>query len=136
MKGRVGKTMGAVALAAASVLMTPLAAQAATEVPDCVALITALRDDTESSYFKNPERDQVGLVGKLDSAKSKITGRKIKKADAIININEFQSKVDTLLTQGKTNQATWDLLYAGLLDGVPTLHGPDYVRACIADLPS
>ena len=127
--------MGAVALAAASVLMTPLAAQAATEVADCVALITALRDDTEASWFKNPERDQVGLMGKLDSAKSKIDGRKIKKADAITNINDFQLKVDTLLTQGKTNQATWDLLYAGLKDSLPTLHGPNEVRACIADLP-
>ena len=79
---------------------SPAQAQSATE---CQAKIDALRDATLTAEFTglNAEKDQLGLLGKLDSATTKL--EKGKYQDAQQSLISFREKVATLAAEGKLN---------------------------------
>jgi hypothetical protein len=94
--------LAAVALVATSLGTACLTHAAAAEsVEDCQAKIEALRDVTlQVATFIN-EKDRTGLVGKLDSALTKLAQGK--DADAVKALTDFRDKVATLQSQGKIN---------------------------------
>ena len=90
-------------------------AQAAT-VDECQAKIADLRASTLAAQTFTNNKDQTGLVGKLDSASAKLTQGKT--ADAINNLTNFRDKVSTLAVQGKLGQEDADTLTAGANDAI------------------
>ena len=114
--------IGLLAVAAMVVLPLLLPAPSAqaqtTTVGDCQAKITALRTATLNATFigQNAARDQAGLVGKLDSAASKLNEGK--RADAIQALTQFRDKVTDLKAQGKISPADADRLIAGANDAI------------------
>jgi soluble cytochrome b562 len=89
-------------------------AQAET-VDECQAEIAQARalltDTTNPNYidsFMN-EKDLTGLIGKLDSASTKLSQGKTQ--DALTNLTSVRDiKVPTLVAQGKLDQADADIL--------------------------
>ena len=128
------------ALALAGMLaIAPLTARATT-TGECIDLVSGLKGDTQSqsaTTFKN-ERDRVGLLGKLDSATSKLSATKgslpTKVANAYTTMLDYDSKVVTLYGDGKVPQATYSLLHDGydLSTNTATGWGSQQVLACIA----
>lgn len=74
------------------------ATSAATTVNMCQADIADLKAKTLAVTFTN-SIDQVGLVGKLDAAASKLS--LAKNADAIQKLTDYQTKVLSLIATGK-----------------------------------
>ena len=95
-------------LSALLMLMATAPAQAQT----CQTEITELRTATENANFtgENAAKDQAGLLGKLDSAKQKLTDGKT--ADAVKNLESFSLKVSDLADQGKLDPADAEILLA------------------------
>jgi hypothetical protein len=113
-------------LAALSVLTVAVPARAAT-VEECQATITDLRSDTQNATFtgQNAEKDQTGLVSKLESASVKLGQGKVD--DALQALTQFRDKVVTLQSQGK--------LVDGDLVTVDTLIGEaDAALSCVQSL--
>jgi hypothetical protein len=108
------------------VLVFPLPASAATTVADCQAKITNLRAATLSATFvgQNAEKDQAGLVDKLDSATTKLDQGKF--ADALQALVQFRDKVSTLQAQHKIVAGDADPLIAAANDAI----------ACVQNLQS
>jgi hypothetical protein len=76
---------------------------------ECQAEIAQVRvllsDTTNPDYvdsFTN-EKDRTGLIGKLDSASTKLSQGKTQ--DALANLTSVRDKVNTLVAQGKLDQA-------------------------------
>ena len=82
---------------------------------------TSYRATAAAQTFKN-EKDRTGLLGKLDSASTKLTQGKTQ--DALVNLTSFRDKVTTLAAQGKLGRAEADALIAGANEAI----------ACVTDL--
>jgi hypothetical protein len=102
-------------------VVVPARAQTASE---CQPQITALRQTTVSATFtgQNPAKDQAGLIGKLDSATTKVEQGKI--ADAVQALTQFRDKVVTLQAQGKIDSGDAAVLIAGADDAIACLEPP------------
>jgi len=92
-------------LSALLMLMATAPAQAQT----CQTEINDLRKATEDATFTN-EKNRAGLLGKLNSASTKLGEGKT--ADALRNLNSFSLKVSDLADQGKLDPADADILLA------------------------
>ena len=100
-----------------SLLMWVSASPAQAETAEeCQAKIADLSASTLAAQTFTNDKDQTGLVGKLDSASLKLTQGKT--ADAINNLTSFRNKVGTLAFQGKLGQAEADTLIAGANDAI------------------
>jgi hypothetical protein len=82
---------------------------------------TSYRATAAAQTFKN-EKDLTGLLGKLDSASTKLTQGKTQ--HALVNLTSFRDKVSTLAAQGKLGRAEADALIAGA----------NKATACVPDL--
>jgi hypothetical protein len=104
-------------------LMSSAPAQAQTS-EQCQAEINDLRVATEAaeSSFTN-DKDQASLLGKVESASTKLSRGKT--ADALINLNSFLTKVNTLSAEGK--------LAEGAASEALTVEGTQ-ARDCVAGL--
>jgi hypothetical protein len=100
-------------LAVLLVLLTAGSAQAQTvngcqeEIAQARALLS---DPTNPNYvdsFANA-KDRAGLIGKLDSASTKLSQGKTQ--DALANLTSVRDKVSVLVAQGKLDQADADVL--------------------------
>jgi hypothetical protein len=98
-------------------------AQAQT-VDECQAEIAALRTQTENTTFigQNADKDEAGLIGKLDSASAKLSQGKF--LDARANLQSFRAKVEALDQQGKIAHE----------DAVALIAGADEAIACVQGL--
>ena len=105
----------AVLAASLGIIAAPAFAQTADE---CNAQIEALKAQTTATTFvgQNATKDQAGLIGKLESAQSKLAQGK--NQDAIANLTSFRDKVATLAAQGKVSQADADALIAGANEAI------------------
>jgi hypothetical protein len=110
-------------IVALSVLTVVVQARAQT-ASECQPQITALRQATVSATFtgQNPAKDQAGLIGKLDSATTKVEQGKI--ADAVQALTQFRDKVVTLQAQGKIDSGDAAVLIAGAEDAIACLEPP------------
>jgi hypothetical protein len=99
-------------------LVVVVPAQAATTVDECQADIDALRTATLSATFigQNAEKNQAGLVSKLDSASTKLAEGK--NQDALAVLIQFRTKVETLNSQGKIAPADAETLIAGANEAI------------------
>ena len=92
-------------------------------VDDCQLKIANLRTATADATFigKNAEKDEAGLLGKLDSASAKLGEGK--NADAIQSLNDFRDKVIMLNEQGKIDPDDAAALIAGADDAIACING-------------
>jgi hypothetical protein len=92
-------------------------------IDECQADIAALRAQTLSTTFagQNAAKDQAGLVGKLDSARVKLSQGKFQ--DALANLQSFRSKVVTLEQQGKISSTDASALIAGADEAIACVQG-------------
>ena len=112
-----------------SLLMWASASPAQAEsVEGCQAEIAQARvllaDKTNPNYvdsFTN-EKDRTGLIGKLDSASTKLSQGKTQ--DALANLTSVREKVLTLVAQGKLEQADADVLLVEINDAIACVQGP------------
>jgi hypothetical protein len=77
-----------------------------------------LTDTTNSNYvdsFTN-EKDRAGLIGKLDSASTKLSQGKSQ--DALANLTSVRDKVDALVAQGKLDRADADVLLVWINEAI------------------
>lgn len=98
--------------ASATVLeATPIMVAQATS--DCQAQIGTLRTVVQSASFsgKNADKEQAGLLGKLEGAETALTAGK--NADTVKKLEDFQIKVQDLKASGKIDAASADTLLAG-----------------------
>jgi hypothetical protein len=89
-------------LALSSLLLFWSALTASAQTVDgCQGEIDALITATESATFsgKNAGKDEAGLIGKLESASTKLGEGK--NADAVQSLTDFRTKVSMLNEQGK-----------------------------------
>ena len=93
-------------------------------IDECQADIAALRAQTKDVTFigQNAAKDQAGLVGKLDSASTKLSQGKF--ADALANLQSFRARIVTLEQQGKISHA----------DATALITGADETLACVQGL--
>ena len=112
MKSMIVKSLAGVLSGAA--LMLVAVSASATESNFCPAQFTELRAAINEGDFANPAKDQVGLLGKTESAVLKSNSLKV--TDALKNLGEIQNKSQTLATQKKLDQASANEIYnaAGL----------------------
>ena len=111
--------LAAAAFVATSLGTARLRGVAAEEsVATCQAKIDTLLILTENATFigQNGAKDQAGLLGKLDSASTKLAQGKF--GDAIQALTQFRDKVATLQTQGKIASSDADTLIAGANDAI------------------
>jgi hypothetical protein len=76
----------------------------ATTVTEVQAMLTSLTAKTTSVIItgKAAEKDQAGLLDKLNEASLKVDQAKF--CDAIAKLNDFKVKVNALIAAGKINQ--------------------------------
>ena len=93
-------------------------------IDECQADIAALRAQTKDVTFigQNAAKDQAGLVGKLDSASTKLSQGKF--ADALANLQSFRARIVTLDQQDKISHA----------DATALITGADETLACVQGL--
>ena len=110
----------AVLAASLAIIAAPAFAQTAAE---CSAKIEALKAQTAATTFvgQNAAKDQAGLIGKLESAQSKLAQGK--NQDALANLISFRDKVATLAAQGKVSQADADALVARANEAISCVQG-------------
>jgi hypothetical protein len=113
-------------LSALLILVTTATAQAQT-VDECQAEIAEARalltDTTNPNYVDSftSEKDRTGLIGKLDSASTKVSQGKTQ--DALANLTSVRDKVSTLVAQGKLAQADADVLLPEIDDAITWVEG-------------
>lgn len=92
-----------------AVIATPAQAQT---VDECQAAIASLSAATVNAVFtaRNADKDQAALLGKLDSAETKLEQGKF--ADSLQALTQFQAKVVSLNEQGKIDPADATTLLA------------------------
>jgi hypothetical protein len=106
----------------------PAQAQTVEEVNECqaeIAEVTALLnlgfDDPNYIDFTN-EKDRTGLIAKLESAGEKLERGKY--GDALGNLTSVSEKVNTLVAQGKLDQADAnDILLPEINDAIACVQG-------------
>jgi predicted negative regulator of RcsB-dependent stress response len=106
----------------------PAQAQTVEEVNKCqaeIAEVTALLelDSADPNYinFAN-EKDRSGLIAKLESASEKLERGKYE--DALANLTSVSEKVNTLVAQGKLDQADAnDILLPEINDAIACVQG-------------
>ena len=106
----------------------PAQAQTVEEVNKCqaeIAEVTALLnlgpDDPNYINFTN-EKDRTGLIAKLESAGEKLERGKY--GDALGNLTSVSEKVNTLVAQGKLDQADAnDILLPEINDAIACVQG-------------
>ena len=78
----------------------------------CQEQIDALRLSTGTVAIsgRNADKDRAGLIGKLDEASGKLSNGK--NADAVLKLNDFTAKVQSLQAAGKIAPADADALVA------------------------
>jgi hypothetical protein len=110
-------------IVALSVLTQVVLARAQT-VAECQQQITVLREATVSATFtgQSAAKDQAGLIGKLDSATTKVEQGKI--SDGVQALTQFRDKVVTLQAQGKIGSGDSAVLIAGADDAIVCLEPP------------
>ena len=93
-------------------------------VEECQADIAVLRTQTQSATFvgQNSVKDQAGLIGKLDSASTKLVQGKF--TDALANLQSFRARVVALDQQGKIDHE----------DALALIAGADKAIACVQGL--
>jgi hypothetical protein len=102
-----------------SLLMWVSASPAQAEtVADCQAKIATLKVQTQQATFfgQNAEKNETGLVTKLDNASAKLAEGK--NADAIQKLTNFRDTVAALNTQGKINPDDANILISGANDAI------------------
>jgi hypothetical protein len=108
-----------------SLLMWVSASPAQAEsLEGCQDKIADLRASTLAAQTFTNDKDQTGLIGKLDSASTKLEQGKTE--DGIKNLTDFSDKVSTLAGQGKLDQAEADALVVDANEAI----------ACIMALPT
>ena len=97
-------------------------AQAQT-VDECQADIAALRVQTQNATFigQNAAKDQAGLIGKLDSASTKLSQGKFQ--DTLANLQSFRAKVVALDQQDKISDADATALIACADEAIACVQG-------------
>jgi hypothetical protein len=91
-----------------------------------IAQVKSLLDDpanpnyVDVDSFTNP-KDRLGLIGKLDSATTKLAQGKT--ADALANLTSVRDKVSSLAAQGKLDQADADVLLAETNEAITCVEG-------------
>ena len=89
---------------------------------DCQAEIAQakvlLTDTTNPNYVASftSDKDRTSLIGKLDSASTKLSQGKTQ--DALANLTSVRDKVSTLAVQGKLDQANADVLLAEINEAI------------------
>lgn len=118
----------AASILALSLLLVAVPARA-TSVTDCLAAIAELRAETDAvQYFSaNAAKDESGLLAKLDAASSKLNLAKF--ADAIQKLNDYESKVQSLIAQGKIGPSPDGLTTPQML-----VNGAEAAIACIQQI--
>ena len=111
------------ALSTLLLFWSALTASAQTVDGQCQVEIANLRTATADATFigKNAEKDEAGLIGKLDSASAKLGEGK--NADAIQSLNDFRDKVIMLNAQGKIDPEDAAALIAGADDAIACING-------------
>jgi hypothetical protein len=94
-------TLTALALALSFAFIGPAAK--ASPSSECLALIAALRTETEGVVLlgKNAAKNRTGLLGKLDGASRDLERGKL--CGAIEKLNDFNQKVNQLIASGSIN---------------------------------
>jgi len=94
-------TLTALALALSFAFIGPAAK--ASPSSECLALIAALRTETEGVVIvgKNAEKNRAGLLAKLDGASRDLDRGKL--CGAIGKLNDFNQKVNQLIASGSIN---------------------------------
>jgi hypothetical protein len=77
------------------------------EIAQVRALLTETTNPNYVDSFTN-EKDRTGLIGKLDSASTKLSQGKSQ--DALANLTSVRDKVSALVAQGKLDRADADVL--------------------------
>ena len=115
-----GLLLGLVLSALMWVAVQPAHAQS---VDECQADMAALRVQTQNATFigQNAAKDQAGLIGKLDSARSKLSQGKFQ--DALANLQSFRAKVVALDQQGKIDHEDALALIAGADEAIACVQG-------------
>jgi hypothetical protein len=110
-----------VAVLSVLTIAVPAQTQIATE---CQVTIAELRNATANATFLGPNaaKDQSGLLGKLDSATTKLEQGKA--ADALQALTQFRDKVATLREQGKIDAIDAETLTAGANEAIACLQRP------------
>jgi hypothetical protein len=92
-------------------------------VDECQADIAALRVQTQNATFigQNAAKDQAGLIGKLESASTKLSQGKF--TDALAYLQSFRAKVVALDQQGKINHDDALALIAGADQSITCVQG-------------
>ena len=93
---------------------------------NCQVAIDALRLETaESADFtgKNADKDEAGLLDKLDSASEKLEQGKTE--DAVRNLESFRDKVIDLADQGKLEREDADRLIAAANEAIACIDPPE-----------
>ena len=125
---RQGLKLVALSTFALSLLFAAVLASAAptgaASVGECQGEIDALQAATSEAIFtgQNAEKNQAGLLGKLDAAAAALAAGK--NADAIQKLTDFRAKVVTLNEQGKIDPD----------DAAALIRGADEAIACIQSI--
>jgi hypothetical protein len=92
-------------------------------VDECQADIASLKVQTQNATFigQNAAKDQAGLIGKLDSASTKLSQGKFQ--DALANLQSFRAKVVDLDEQGKIDHGDALALIAGADEAISCVQG-------------
>lgn len=83
----------------------------ALEVQTCLDAIEALEATTEAATIKE-DKEPIALLQKLEQAEEKFEAEKV--AQGLQKLEEFESRVESLLEQGKIDDATAQALLAGV----------------------
>jgi hypothetical protein len=108
------------------VVLSAVAVAAPTEaqtVGECQVAIAELRETTLAVTSFTNANDQAGLVGKLNSAETKLEQEKLD--DSVQALIQFQTKVITLNEQGKIDGG----------DARALVNGAGSVISCVSSLP-
>lgn len=92
------------------------------EIGEARALLTDKSNPDYVDSFAN-EKDQTGLVGKLDSASEKLSPSQGKTQDALTNLVSVRDKVGVLVEQGKLGRADADVLLAEVNQAITCVEG-------------
>ena len=101
-----------------SLLMWVSASPAQAQTAVCQVKVNDLKLATQNATFigQNAEKNQAGLLTKLDNASAKLAEGK--NADAIQKLTNFRDTVATLNTQGKINPDDANTLISGADDAI------------------
>ena len=98
---------------------SPAQAESVGECQAQIAQVRALLSDTTNPNYVDSftsEKDRTGLIGKLDSASTKLSQGKSQ--DALANLASVRDKVSTLVAQGKVDQADANVLLVEIDDAI------------------